>query len=83
VSPSYSIEYDTAADAERAEAAFRHILEINSFAIVNSKTKIKLSNPPERFLNKKIEEVIVEEEVIEEKKPAGIFNSSMLKGIKR
>lgn len=81
VSPSYNVEYNTAADAKKAEAAFRHILETNSFAIVDGKTKIKLSNPPERFLNKKIEEV--EEEEIKEKKPAGIFNSSMLKGISK
>lgn len=84
VSPSYSIEYDTAVDAKKAELAFRQILEANSFAIIDSKTKIKLSSPPDRFVDIDVEEIKTEEEeVTKEKKPAGIFNRSMLKGIKR
>lgn len=86
VSPSYDIEYDTAADAKKAEAAFRRVLEMNSFVVVDSKTKIKLSGPPERLLAAKaaaeMEEIEVEEEIIK-KVPAGIFNRSMLKGIKK
>jgi len=87
ISPLYEFEYKTTSGAKKALLAFTSILEFNSIAVVDKKTKVRYKAPPRKLVEEleaekeRNKEEIVEE--VENKKPAGIFKKTMLKGINK